>query len=299
MATSSAIAVKDASGASRRELHPVTWWVFGLAAAFLATTTTNLIQLLTHSLVCVALVLVLQRSAKALIQLRLFLILALGVVLIRVIFRIIFGTELNLLADISAGAGDGLRLAAIILSIAVANAMANPRKLLKYTPGALYEIAASISVALNLVPELIASLQRVRRASLIRGRSKGLRALKSIVIPVLEDSLERSMQLAASMSARGFGRRGSLSDRQILVSRGASFLALLCIILGTFLLLSTGLTSWLPLALIAASFGCAFAAIRITSRVALRTRYLPSRFEWPDVFLFALSLGLVVLGAVQ
>ncbi len=291
MPTSSVTKLEDAPIAHRRELHPVSWWVFGLAAAFLATTTTSPFRLLLHSLVCVGLVLLLKRSIKALVQLRLFLLLAAAVVLIRVLFRIVFGNEANLWADVEAGAADGLRLAAIILSIAVANAMANPRRLLKHTPGALYEIAASISVALNLVPELIASLQRVRRASLIRGRSKGLRALKSIVIPVLEDSLERSMQLAASMSARGFGRSGALSNRQVLLARASSFASLLSIILGTFYLLSGGVSSWLPVALVFASFGFAFVAIRTTSAAALRTRLIPAKFRTSDYLLFALSLA--------
>ena len=225
-------------------------------------------------------------------------ILALAVILIRVIFRIIFGGDSSIWADVLAGANDGLRLAAIILSVAVANAMANPRRLLKHMPGALYEIAAAISVALNLVPELISSLQRVRKSSMIRGRSKGLRALKSIVIPVLEDSLERSMQLAASMSARGFGRRGRLSRRQVLTNRLASLLSLLGVVLGTFFLLM-GSSIELAVIFISTSFAAAFVSIRTASKVNLRTRFVASKFELVDFVLLTLSGGLILFGALQ
>lgn len=281
-----------------RSAHPVTWWVFGLSAAFLATTTSSGIQLLVHSLICVSLVAIFQRSIRALGQLRIFLILALAVILIRVIFRIIFGGDSSIWADVLAGANDGLRLAAIILSVAVANAMANPRRLLKHMPGALYEIAAAISVALNLVPELISSLQRVRKSSMIRGRSKGLRALKSIVIPVLEDSLERSMQLAASMSARGFGRRGRLSRRQVLTNRLASLLSLLGVVLGTFFLLM-GSSIELVVIFLSSSFAAAFVSIRTASKANLRTRFVASKFELVDFVLLTISGGLILFGVLQ
>ena len=46
------------------------------------------------------------------------------------------------------------------------------------------------------------------------GRSTGIRALHSIVIPVLEDALERSLLLAASMDSRGYGRTGNATPRE-------------------------------------------------------------------------------------
>lgn len=287
-----------AANTSMSQAHPVTWWVFGVSAAFLATTTTSAIQLLGHALLCIAIVILFQRSIKAVNHLKVFLIVAAAVVFIRIAFRIIFGGDASIWADVVAGATDGLRLAAIILSVAVASAMANPRRLLKHMPGALYELAAAISVALNLVPELISSLQRVRRASLIRGRSKGLRALKSIVIPVLEDSLERSMQLAASMSARGFGRKGQLTRRQVLVSRFASLFSLLCMIWGIFFLL-TGSGMLFSGLLVIASICAAWIALRTASKVNLRTKYVSTRFGRVDYLLFAASAGLLFAGVLQ
>lgn len=287
-----------AANTSMPQAHPVTWWVFGVSAAFLATTTTSAIQLLGHALLCIAIVILFQRSIKAVNHLKVFLIVAAAVVFIRIAFRIIFGGDASIWADVMAGATDGLRLAAIILSVAVANAMANPRRLLKHMPGALYELAAAISVALNLVPELISSLQRVRRASLIRGRSKGLRALKSIVIPVLEDSLERSMQLAASMSARGFGRKGQLTRKQVLVSRFASLFSLLCMIWGIFFLL-TGSGMLFSGLLVIASICAAWVALRTASKVNLRTKLVSTRFGRVDYLLFAASAGLLVMGVLQ
>jgi energy-coupling factor transport system permease protein len=54
------------------------------------------------------------------------------------------------LQNLAAGAVDGMRLAAIILAVALATILANPRKLLKSLPGALFEVASAISVAFRI-----------------------------------------------------------------------------------------------------------------------------------------------------
>ena len=75
-------------------------------------------------------------------------------------------------------------------------------------PAALYEVGLTVVVALTLAPQAVADVQRVRAARRLRGRpTHGVAAIRSTGLPVLEDALERSVQLAASMDARGYGRR--------------------------------------------------------------------------------------------
>ena len=47
------------------------------------------------------------------------------------------------------------------------------------------------------------SVARIRRARLLRGDEKP--SWRSIALPLLEDSLSRSLELAAAMDARGYG----------------------------------------------------------------------------------------------
>ena len=114
-----------------------------------------------------------------------------------------------------AGLYDGMRLAAVLICVGAANALANPRRLLAALPAALYEVGTALVVALAVFPQLAESLQRVRRARRLRGEpGRGTRGLRSLVVPVLEDALERSLKLAASMDARGYGRSGSATAGQ-------------------------------------------------------------------------------------
>jgi energy-coupling factor transport system permease protein len=179
------------------------------------------------------------------------------------------------------------------MGIALANSLANPRKLLKSTPSALYEIASAISVAINLAPQLISSLQRVRRAGALRGRSKGLSSLAGTVIPVLEDTIENSLSLAASMDARGFGRQGSMTKGELSISRLTSMGSLLSMIFGMFFLLS-GVALPLSIGLMLLGLVLVFVAMRLAAKRNIRTRFQPRRLSRLDLALAVVSTTLVI-----
>jgi energy-coupling factor transport system permease protein len=249
--------------------------------------------------------------------------LAAVIVVIRIAFRIVFNTssieniaftlpELNLSLGfgppiqlfgavswntLHAATMDGLRLAAIVLSIALANTLANPRKLLKSTPAALYEVATAISVAINLAPQLIESLQRVRRARRLRGKSPKIGALAGTVIPVLEDTLERSLSLAASMDARGFGRRGNLSKGASAAIRVVSLAALVLFAVGSYLLLTNANATTLALSLLVLAMVAVVYVVSTSSSKNVRTRYKKQKQTLADYSLWMLS-ALVVAASV-
>jgi energy-coupling factor transport system permease protein len=204
-------------------------------------------------------------------------------------------------AALSAALRDGLRLSAIILSIGLANSLANPRRLLKSMPTVLYGVTSSFVIALNLAPQLIASARRIRLSSQLRNEStratKGLR----LIAPVLEDSIERSMALAASMDARGFGRRGNLSKIQIRFSRVASLVSISALATGAYLLLTAD-APWATLATFALGLAGIFASLKITGASTLRTRYATHSWQIKDSLVAGASALLVllfVLGALQ
>ncbi len=301
--------------------HPGSWWVLGLALAVAAGQSNSFVSVAVVIAIALATMLAFRTAAPWAQSARFYLGLAAFVLLTRVIFRIIFngqvggtdiifslptlsislgfGPALNLFGDISAAtlssaALDGLRLSAIILSVAMANTLANPRKLLKNTPGALYEVATAISVAINLAPQLIESIQRVRRSRGLRGRNKGIGVFASIVIPALEDTMDRSLALAASMDARGFGRRGNLSIGTLRLVRSLSFGAAVTLAIGAYLLVAASELVVVATVLIAASLIAIAIVIRITSRQSVRTSYRKLRFGLVDWSLIAAALAIIL-----
>lgn len=299
--------------------EPTSWWLLALALAIAAGASSSLLVQFAIASFSVFMVLVFREAAPWSKSLGFYLLLAGFVFLARIIFRIIFnspnsndqtllelpalrlnlgfGPEVTLFGDIGekallSGATDGMRLAAIILAIAMANSLANPRRLLKSTPGALYEIASSVSVAINLAPQIISSLSRVRQARALRGRSKGLGQMAGTVIPVLEDAIESSMALAASMDARGFGRSGSLSRKEVITARLSALTSVVLILIGSFLLL-LGNSQLTSLVLILIAIVASWVSIRITSRAKIRTRLEKLRFRPLDYAIVALSASVV------
>jgi energy-coupling factor transporter transmembrane protein EcfT len=69
-----------------------------------------------------------------------------------------------------------------------------------------YEFGVTIVIAASALPQLVHSVSRIRQAQFLRGQSlRGLKSWRRIAIPLLEESLARSLDLAAAMDSRGYG----------------------------------------------------------------------------------------------
>ena len=276
-------------------VHPASWWLLGLAggaAATLASTGwfSGLLCLLSIGLVAI-----LRDRTRQQKSLRFYLGMSAFVIVLRLAFRLVSGDQPVGLAALGAALGEGLKIAAIILCVAVANTLADPRKLLRSTPPALYQVATAIAIALNFAPQLIASFARVRRAARLRGRSKGLGSFKSIIVPTMTDALERSLQLAASMDARGFGVQSPRSRASSRVSLGLAGLALASVATALFLLLTTsdGLAATTAAAV---GVGALVAYLRVSGRGSTRTRLVRQKLVAGDALLWMIAVGVVALG---
>lgn len=287
-----------------RSLHPAGWWLWALGLATAATRTTN--PMLLALIIAVAACVVAARRDEApwALGFRLYLWLGAVIVLARVVFRIIFGggqgshvlftlphvplpewaAGIRLLGPVTAeqilgGAYDGLRLATMVICLGAANALANPKRLLKAVPGALYEVGTAVVVALSVAPQLVESVQRVRRARRLRGaRGAGMRALRGIVIPVLADALDRSLALAAAMDSRGYGRRGH-QPALVHALTGALVLGGLCgVCVGVYGLLDATTPRYLGVPMLAAGLLVATLGLWVAGRRVSRTVYRPDRF---------------------
>ncbi|WUN81654.1 energy-coupling factor transporter transmembrane protein EcfT [Streptomyces erythrochromogenes] len=173
---------------------------------------------------------------------------------------------------------DGAKLAALLVCVGAANALANPARLLKSLPAALYEAGVAVVVAMTFAPNMVADVVRLRTARRLRGRpTGGIKAVLQIGLPVLEGALERSVAVAASMDARGYGRTAQVPPAVRHTTTVLTLGGLLGMCAGTYgLLAAQGAAYGLPVLGIGAAL--ALAGLRLGGRRSVRTRYRPDRW---------------------
>jgi energy-coupling factor transport system permease protein len=134
------------------------------------------------------------------------------------------------------GLANGLSLIAILLIFATFNVLVDHHQLLRSIPAFMYQTAMIASIAIAFVPQMVSSLRDIREAQAIRGhRFRGVRDLLPLFIPLLTTGLERAIQLAESMEARGFGSNvGSGSRKRELAHRVLIVLSLFGLLAGAF-----------------------------------------------------------------
>lgn len=302
-----------------RDLHPAAWWLWALGLASAATATLNPFLLLL--IVAVACVTVAARRSDHpwAAAFKLYLLFGLLIVVIRVFFRVLFGsglgsTELFWLPEIPlpswaagitllgpvtlesvlSGLYDGMRLAALVICVGAANALANPKRLLKAMPAALYEVGTAVVVAVALLPQLGDSLKRVLAARQLRGVPGGRVArFRGVVVPVLEDALERSMSLAAGMDARGYGRTGALTRGRRSTTGALMLLGLCGICVGVYAVLDLEAPRWLVAVGLLGGVGLATLGFWSAGRRVQRTRYRPDPWRWQET---AVALSGIAVG---
>ncbi|MFF7394040.1 energy-coupling factor transporter transmembrane protein EcfT [Streptomyces scabiei] len=282
-------------------MHPLAWWVWALGLGTAASRTTN--PLLLALLVAVAgyVVATHRTDAPWARSYTAFVKLGLVVLGVRLAFAVVLGSPvpgthtLVTLPEVPLPAWaqgirlggrvtaegflfalyDGLRLATLLICVGAANALANPARLLKSLPGALYEAGVAVVVAMTFAPHLVADVQRLRAARRLRGRpDRGVRGLLQVGLPVLEGALERSVALAAAMDSRGYGRTTEVPARVRRTTAALTLGGLLGVCAGTYgVLTAEGGGYGLPVLL--AGVAAALAGLRLGGRRSPRTRYRP------------------------
>jgi energy-coupling factor transport system permease protein len=294
-----------------RTLHPVAWWIWALGLATAASRTTNPLLLLLVLAVLGVVVAHCRSDAPWARAFKYYLYLALTVVVIRVAFRSIFGGDVDAggahvlfdlprlplpswMSGVQLGGPvtlegtmsalyDGLRLGCLLCCLGAANALANPKRALRALPGALYELGVAVVVSLSVAPQLVESVQRVRRARKLRGGSgRGFHALRSIAIPVMEDALERSLRLAAAMDSRGYGRTGGASRRARRATGGLLVTGMGGLCIGAYGLLDGSAPGPLGLPALAAGSALCCLGLALGSRRVGASQYRPDPWKGPE-----------------
>ena len=160
--------------------------------------------------------------------LRAALLLAAGFVALRIVYRVVFGggsgggallldlprirlagpfEHITLFGEVTAGgianaAQSALPFAALVLALGLISAVVDVRALLTRgsVRGPVRTVSRALVVAWATFPALLGSVRRVRVARELRGE----RGAASLIVPVLEQTVERAIALGASMEVRGF-----------------------------------------------------------------------------------------------
>ncbi|MEV8441986.1 CbiQ family ECF transporter T component [Actinosynnema sp. NPDC051121] len=298
-------------------LHPGAWWLWALCLAAIAGRTTNPVLLALVIAVAGYVAVSCREDAPWAGAYGVFLKFALVVLAIRVVLHVLLGgvsgpTVLVTLPEIplpewtkgirlggpvsaeglAFALYQGLQLATLLCCVGAANALANAKRLLRSLPAALYEVSVAVVVALTVAPQLVASARSVRRARALRGDVvRGVKAMRVLMVPVLEDAFERSLVLAAAMDSRGYGRTAGLPKRARVVTGALVLGGLIGLCVGAYGLLGGVTPGVVGTPMLAVGSVAAVAGLWTGSRRVRRSRYRPDR--WGPRELAIVGSGLV------
>lgn len=292
-----------------RDLHPAAWWLWALGLGVAASRTNNPVLLVLLRVVVGFVVAAKRTDSPWARSYGLFVRIALVVVALRVVLQAVLSTHsqgthvivvlpqvplpdwihglqiggtITWEAVLSALYAGG-QLAVILVCFGAANALASPHRLLHLVPAALYEIQVAMVVALTFAPQLVVDARRVRNARRLRGRRVRVRDFfRTTAMPVLESALDRSVALAASMDARGYGRTRHLSRRRRRLTSALSLLATGGLLVGMYGLLSASIDPGLSLGAVLGGVALAITTLAIGRARATRTSYRPDPWALPE-----------------
>ena len=179
------------------------------------------------------------------------------------------------------GAVNGLVLTGLFAAFTVFNQAVSIRELIRLTPRAFFPVAVITAIAVTFVPVTLRQYHDIRQAQLVRGhRLAGWRDWLPLLIPLLVGGLERALQLAEAMTARGFASNedgGHDTGTRLAVLLGLSLL-----LAGWLLRLVRGFSSF-GLVILLAGAGLIAGALWLVGRRVPRTNYRPqpwTGYDW-------------------
>ena len=195
------------------------------------------------------------------------------------------------------GLANGATLFAVLLVFATFNLVINHHRLLRWVPAGLFQTGLIISIALTFVPQMVSSLGAIREAQRVRGHKvRGIRSLVPLFVPLVTTGLERSLALAESMEARGFG--GTVGEYSTLARRTlhlTTLLGLLAVLSGlAWRVLRPG-EQWQGLVLLSLGLMSILAALHFQSGHSRRSHYRRGLWRHRDTLVTLASVASLVL----
>lgn len=305
----------------RRLLHPWAWWIWALGIAATVSLSSNPYVLLLALVTLCYVVAARRGSAPWARAFPIYLVLCAGIVTYRVVMHVLVGAKIGdielftiptfALPEWVAGINlfgtvyvegvimaiiQGLILGTMIVAVGAANSLADPKKLVKSLPGALGDLGTAVVIGISIAPQMAQSALRIHRARTLRGDgSKGIRSFGRILMPVFQDTLDRSLALAASMDARGYGRRAHtpLAEQRITSVFGA--LGIIGVAIGIFVVLDATLPMVIATPVLIVGVGFLVISMIVASRRSTSTVY--EQLPWQAAEWIVSSCGIIPLAA--
>jgi energy-coupling factor transport system permease protein len=175
----------------------------------------------------------------------------------------------------------GLILLTLLFLFFTFNRVISPGELVRLTPRAFHDLGVVVLIAMTYIPETARHLERIREAQAIRGhRLRSMRDWRPVIIPLLVGGLERAMNVAEAMVARGYG--ATAGRRQNSRTLAGLALGLLLLLTGWLLSFWQGMLGWL---LLGAGALLLAGLLWRNGRRVVHTRYRPRSWSRQDTLL--------------
>ncbi len=208
-----------------------------------------------------------------------------------------FGRVATLEGLLAAGL-DAMQILAVLATFMAFSAGADYYALLRATPQSMRQVGLVTSIALTFVPQTVTRFGEVREAQALRGhRIRRVGDLVPLVVPLLGGGIERSIDLAEAMEARGFSRDTARGRRMppIVVQLGIAAGLALVLVGGTLFAFWPPEMHWADWVLIFAGLLLIGGTLWSVGRGAKRTRYRHTVWRERDSVLAVISLGIVAI----
>lgn len=194
---------------------------------------------------------------------------------------------------------DAFSLVAVLSVFMAFSAGADYYALLRSVPAFMHQVGLVTSIAITFMPQTVIRFTEIREAQALRGHKvRGIRDLIPLIMPLLAGGMERSMNLAEAMEARGFSRSpaGARKVRPIYVQVGlASGLGL--VLAGGAMLAFFAAMPWIGWGCIVTGVFLVGATLWLVGKGSKRSRYRRSIWRDRDTALAVASaaVGLILL----